>query len=48
MVSASGIDAVLIRDNLPELRADLVTALATLDVDDFTHCLKLINNNPFF
>ena len=31
VVGAGGVDAVLIGDDLPELRADLVTALATLD-----------------
>ena len=37
MVGASGVNAVLIADNLPELGTDLVAALATLDVDDLTH-----------
>jgi hypothetical protein len=31
------INSVLVRDDLPELRADLVAALATLDADDLTH-----------
>jgi hypothetical protein len=31
VVGTGGVDAVLIGDDLPELRADLVTALATLD-----------------
>ena len=35
MVGAGGVDAVLIGDDLPELGADLVAALAGLDVDDF-------------
>jgi hypothetical protein len=28
---------VLVGNDLPELGADLVTALATLDMNDFTH-----------
>mmetsp|Transcript_3263 Transcript_3263/g.5367 ORF Transcript_3263/g.5367 Transcript_3263/m.5367 type:complete len:233 (+) Transcript_3263:1320-2018(+) len=32
-----GVDAVLIRDDLPELGTDLVTALATLNMNYFTH-----------
>merc|ERR1719187_602477 len=40
LVAASGVDAVLVRDDLPELGTDLVTALASLDVDDFTHFLE--------
>ena len=37
VVRAGRVDAVLIADHLPELRADLVAALATLDSDDLTH-----------
>jgi hypothetical protein len=33
---ACGVNAVLIRDNFPELGADLVAALAGLDVDNLT------------
>jgi hypothetical protein len=29
---------VLIGDDLPELGTDLVTALTSLDVDEFSHC----------
>jgi len=36
MVRARGVNAVLVGDDLPELGADLVAALATLDVDDLT------------
>ena len=32
---------VLVGDNLPELGADLVAALAALHVDDLAHCGKL-------
>ncbi len=33
-----GILTVLVGDNLPELGTDLVTALSSLNVNDFTHC----------
>ena len=29
---------MLVRDDLPELGADLIAALAALDVDDLAHC----------
>ena len=37
VVRAGGVDAVLIGDNLPELGADLVAALAGLDVNELAH-----------
>ena len=37
MVSTSGVDTVLVGDNLPEFGTDLVTALASLDVYEFAH-----------
>mmetsp|Transcript_16805 Transcript_16805/g.48628 ORF Transcript_16805/g.48628 Transcript_16805/m.48628 type:complete len:267 (-) Transcript_16805:32-832(-) len=37
VVGAGRVDAVLVRDNLPELGADLVAALPALDGDDLTH-----------
>ena len=37
VVRARGVDAVLVGDDLPELGADLVAALAALDVDDLAH-----------
>lgn len=37
MVSSGGVDPVLGADDLPELGADLVAALAALDVKDFAH-----------
>jgi hypothetical protein len=37
MVSSSGINAMLIGDNLPKLGTNLVTALTCLNVDDFSH-----------
>ena len=39
MVGASGVNAMLVGNNFPELGADLVTALAGLEVDDFSHRL---------
>ena len=36
-VGAGGVDAMLVRDDLPELGADLVAALAGLQVHDFSH-----------
>merc|ERR1719186_1890490 len=37
LIASGGIDAVLVRDNLPEFSPDLVAALAGLHVHDFTH-----------
>ena len=37
MVGAGRVNAVLIGDDLPELGANLVTALATLDRNELTH-----------
>jgi 3-oxoacyl-(acyl-carrier-protein) synthase len=37
LVGTSGINAVLITHNFPELAADLVAALATLDGNDLAH-----------
>merc|ERR1719390_182319 len=37
VVRTRGVNAVLIADHLPELRTDLVAALATLDVNELTH-----------
>ena len=37
LVGAGGVDAVLVRDDLPELGSDLVSALAGLKMDDFSH-----------
>ena len=37
VIRTGGINAVLITDHLPELRTDLVAALATLDVHELTH-----------
>jgi len=37
MESACRVDAMLVRDDLPELGADLVAALACLYVNDFSH-----------
>ena len=37
VVGTSWVDAVLVGDDLPELGTNLVTALTTLDVNDFSH-----------
>mmetsp|Transcript_30657 Transcript_30657/g.49619 ORF Transcript_30657/g.49619 Transcript_30657/m.49619 type:complete len:232 (-) Transcript_30657:93-788(-) len=37
MVCSGWVDAVLIRDNLPEFGTNLVAALTSLNVDDFSH-----------
>ena len=37
VVGAGGVNAVFVGDDFPELGADLVAALAGLDVDDFSH-----------
>ena len=38
VVCAGGVDAVLVGDDLPELGTDLVTALTSLNVNEFSHC----------
>mmetsp|Transcript_13666 Transcript_13666/g.19951 ORF Transcript_13666/g.19951 Transcript_13666/m.19951 type:complete len:499 (-) Transcript_13666:33-1529(-) len=38
VVGAGRVDAVLVRDDFPELGADLVAALAALNVNEFAHC----------
>jgi len=38
VVGTGGVDTVFIGDDFPELSTDLVTALTTLDVNDFSHC----------
>jgi hypothetical protein len=40
MVGARGVNSVLIGDDFPEFRADLVAALASLDVHQLTHGCK--------
>ena len=42
MVGAGGVDSVLVADDLPELGADLVSALTSLDVNDFSHEIFLV------
>jgi len=37
VVGTGGVNAVFVRDDFPELSTDLVTALAGLDVDNFSH-----------
>jgi len=41
VVGAGGVNTVFVGDDFPELSTDLVTALAGLDVDDFSH-LKVV------
>jgi hypothetical protein len=37
VVGAGRVNAVFVRDDFPELGTDLVTALTSLDMDDFSH-----------
>jgi hypothetical protein len=37
VVGTSGVNTVLVRDHLPKLSTDLVTALTSLNVNDFSH-----------
>jgi len=37
MVSAGGVDAVLVRYDFPKFGSDLVSTLSALDVDKLTH-----------
>jgi len=45
VVRAGGVNSVFVGDDFPELGTDLVTALASLDMDDFTHDTKVSNIN---
>ena len=40
MVASCGVNPMLCADHFPELGADLVAALAGLDVQDLTHCSR--------
>ena len=40
VIGTSWVNTVFIRNDFPELGTDLVTTLTTLDMNDFTHCLK--------
>ena len=42
VVGTCGVDSVFIRDDLPEFGSDLVSALTTLDVNDFSHDFKML------
>ena len=45
MVRTGRVNSMLVRDDFPELGTDLVTALASLDVDKFTHGkMKKVSN----
>jgi hypothetical protein len=37
VIGSGGVNTVLIRDNFPELGTNLVSALSSLDVNDFSH-----------
>ena len=37
MISSRGVNAVLVRNDFPELRTNLISALATLDVHELAH-----------
>ena len=37
MIGSGGVNSVFIRNNFPEFGSDLVTALSSLDVNDFSH-----------
>src|SRR3546814_1084254 len=39
VVGSSGVAAVLVGDDFPELGTDLVAALSSLDVHDLSHCV---------
>ena len=41
VIGTGGVDTVLIGNDLPELGTDLVTALTSLDMNDFSHCVEI-------
>lgn len=40
VISTGGVNSMFVRDDFPEFSSDLVTALTTLDVNDFSHFKK--------
>jgi len=42
VVGTGGVDAMLVGDDLPELGTDLVTALTSLDMNDFSHLVIVL------
>ena len=42
VVGTSWVNSVFIRDDFPEFSTDLVTALTSLDVNDFSHLKKVV------
>jgi len=46
VIGTGGVNAVLIGNDLPELGADLITALPCLDVDDLSHRSFKLNKLP--
>ena len=47
MIGTSWVNTVFVRDDLPELGTDLVTALAGLKVDNFSHVVLDLKNCHF-
>ena len=47
MIGTSWVNTVLVGDDLPELGTDLVTALAGLKVDNFSHVVLDLKNYHF-
>ena len=43
VVGTGGVNSVLVGDDLPEFGTDLVAALTSLDVDDFSHAIQIRN-----
>jgi hypothetical protein len=48
VVGSGWINSVFIRDDLPEFGTNLVTALTSLDVNDFSHFYVLIKSKTIF
>ena len=46
MIRTSRVYSVLVRDDLPELSSNLVTALTTLDVNKFSHNFICMKSKP--
>ena len=41
MVGSGGVNSVFVRNDFPKFGSDLVTALTSLNVDDFSHCFPV-------
>ena len=44
VIGTGGVNSVFVRDDFPELSTDLVTALSSLDVNDFSHIYLGVKN----